>query len=129
MSEAVTIVYCGETVSVPKEVADFLERDRRRMRAQYKRDQRHLSRRDFETVLSSYGDVERVTEDTALKNLQLETLREVVAGLGERDRRLISLRYDEELSMEAIGRQLGVSRMAISKRLRTLNRKLNRAVV
>ena len=123
------VTYQGQQVSVSKEAADFLERDRRHMRAQYKRDQRHLSRRDFETVLSSYGDVERVTEDTALKNLQLETLREVVAGLGERDRRLISLRYDEELSMEAIGRQLGVSRMAISKRLRTLNRKLNRAVV
>ena len=43
--------------------------------------------------------------------------------------RPISLRYDEELSMEAIGRQLGVCRMAISKQLRTLNRKLNRAVV
>ena len=123
------VTYQGQQVSVPKEVADFLERDRRRMRAQYKRDQRNLRRRDIETLLSSYGDFERVTEDTALKNLQLETLREVVAGLGERDRRLISLRYDEELSMEAIGRQLGVSRMAISKRLRTLNRKLNRAVV
>ena len=94
------VTYQGQQVSVPKEVADFLERDRRRMRAQYKRDQRHLSRRDFETVLSSYGDVERVTEDTALKNLQLETLREVVAGLGERDRRLISLRYDEDLSID-----------------------------
>ncbi len=122
------VTYQGQQVSVSKEAADFLERDRRHMRAQYKRDQRHLSRRDFETVLSSYGDVERVTEDTALKNLQLETLREMVDGLGERDRRLISLRYDEELSMEAIGRQLGVSRMAILKRLRTLNRKLNRAV-
>ena len=122
------VTYQGQQVSVPKEVADFLERDRRRMRAQYKRDQRRLSRRNFETALSSYGDVERVTEDTALKNLQLETLREAVAGLDERDRRLISLRYDEELSMEEIGRRLGVSRMAISKRLRTLHRKLNRAV-
>lgn len=122
------VTYQGQQVSVPKEVADFLERDRRRMRAQYKRDQRHLSRRNFEMVLSGYGDASRVTEDTALKNLQLETLRETVDGLDERDRRLISLRYDEELSMEEIGRRLGVSRMAISKRLRTLNRKLNRAV-
>lgn len=79
-------------------------------------------------VLSGYGDASRVTEDTALKNLQLETLRETVDGLDERDRRLISLRYDEELSMEEIGRRLGVSRMAISKRLKTLNQKLNRAV-
>ncbi len=53
----------GQQVSVPKEVADFLARDRRRMRAQYKRDQRRLSRRNFETALSSYGDVARVTED------------------------------------------------------------------
>ena len=122
------VTYQGQQVSVPKEVADFLEWDRRRMRAQYKRDQRHLSRRNFETVLSSYGDAERVAEDTALKNLQLETLRKTVAGLDEREQKLISLRYGEELSMEEIGRRLGVSRMAISKRLRTLNRKLNRAV-
>lgn len=122
------VTYQGQQVSVPKEVADFLEWDRRRMRAQYKRDQRHLSRRNFETVLSSYGDAERVAEDAALKNLQLETLRETVAGLDEREQNLIFLRYGEELSMEEIGRRLGVSRMAISKRLRTLNRKLNRAV-
>lgn len=127
MNDAV-VTYQGQQVSVPKEVADFLEWDRRRMRAQYKRDQRHLSRRNFETVLSSYGDAERVAEHTALKNLQLETLRETVAGLDEREQNLIFLRYGEELSMEEIGRRLGVSRMAISKRLRTLNRKLNRAV-
>ncbi|MBD5134223.1 MAG: sigma-70 family RNA polymerase sigma factor [Clostridiales bacterium] len=69
-----------------------------------------------------------MTENIALKNLQLETLREAVADLDERGQKLISLRYDEELSMEEIGRRLGVSRMAISKRLRTLHRKLNRAV-
>ena len=79
-------------------------------------------------MLSSYGDAERVTEDIALKNLQLETLREAVAELNEREQKLISLRYDRELSMEEIGNRLGVSRMAISKRLRTLHRKLNRAV-
>ena len=122
------VTYQGQQVSVPKEVADFLEQDRRHMLAQYKRDKRHLSKSDFETVLSSYGDAERVTENIALKNLQLETLREVVADLDERGQKLISLRYDEELSMEEIGRRLGVSRMAISKRLRTLHRKLNRAV-
>lgn len=123
------VTYQGQQVSVPKEVADFLERNRRRMRAQYKRTQRHLSKRGFETVLSSYGDAERVTENIALKNHQLEILREAVADLDERGQKLISIRYDEELSMEEIGRRLGVSRMAISKRLRMLHRKLNRAVI
>ena len=69
-----------------------------------------------------------MTENITLKNLRLETLREAAANLDERGQKLISLRYDEELSMEEIGRRLGVSRMAISKRLRTLHRKLNRAV-
>ena len=122
------VTYQGQQVSVPKEVADFLEWDRRRMRAQYKRDQRHLSRMDFETALSCSGNASRVTEDAALKNLQLETLRETVAGLDEREQKLISLRYGEELSMEEIGRRLSVSRMAISKRLKKLCQKLNRAV-
>lgn len=83
------VTYQGQQVSVPKEVADFLEQDRRRMRAQYKRDQRHLSKRNFETVLSSYGDASRVTEEIALENLQLETLRKAVAKLSERERNLI----------------------------------------
>ena len=122
------VTYQGQQVSVPKEVADFLEQDRRRMRAQYKRDQRHLSKRKFETVLSCYGDASRVTEEIALENLQLETLRKAMAELSERERNLISLRYGRELSMEEIGNRQGVSRMAISKRLRTLHRKLNRAV-
>lgn len=122
------VTYQGQQVSVPKEVADFLEQDRRRMRAQYKRDQRHLSKSKFETVLSCYGDASRVTEEIALENLQLETLRKAMAELSERKRNLISLRYGRELSMEEIGNRQGVSRMAISKRLRTLHQKLNHAV-
>ena len=122
------VTYQGQQVSVPKEVADFLERDRRNMRAQYKRDRRHLSKSEFETVLSCYGDAVRVTEEIALENLQLETLRKAVTELNEREQKLIFLRYDRELSMEEIGNRQGVSRMAISKRLRTLHRKLNRAV-
>ena len=39
----VEIFYNGEVVSVPKEVADFLEQDRKRAAAQDKRDERHLS--------------------------------------------------------------------------------------
>ena len=98
------------------------------MLAQYKQDKRHLSKSEFETVLSCYGDASRVTEEIALGTLQLETLRSAVANLSKRERNLISLRYDRELSMEEIGNRQGVSRMAISKRLRTLHRKLNRAV-
>ena len=43
MNDTVVIIYHGEPVSVPKEVADFLEQDRKREQAEKKRDQRHLS--------------------------------------------------------------------------------------
>ena len=44
MNDNVVIVYNGEQVSVPKEVADFLEQDRKRQQAQDKQDTRHLSK-------------------------------------------------------------------------------------
>ena len=59
MSDTVVIIYNGEPVSVPKEVADFLEQDRKREQAQGKQDERHLSKSEFETVLSWWYCVRR----------------------------------------------------------------------
>ena len=78
MNDSVAITYSGQQVSVPKEVADFLEQDRKREQAQDKRDQRHLSKSEFETVLFCSDCVRRPVEDAVLWNLQLETLREAV---------------------------------------------------
>lgn len=52
MNDAV-FFYNGEQVLVPKETAEFLEQDRKRVQAQARQDKRHLSRSEFETVLSS----------------------------------------------------------------------------
>ena len=89
MNDNVVIVYNGEQVSVPKEVADFLEQDRKREQAQEKQDARHLSKSEFETVLSGSECVRRPVEDAVLWNLQLETLRKTVGSLGYWDRNLI----------------------------------------
>ena len=62
MNDSVVIVYNGEQVSVPKEVADFLEQDRKRQQAQDKQDARHLSKSEFETVLSGSDHVRRPVE-------------------------------------------------------------------
>ena len=59
MNDNIVIVYNGEQVSVPKEVADFLEQDRKREQAQEKQDARHLSKSEFETVLSGLECVKR----------------------------------------------------------------------
>ena len=42
MNDFVVIPYSGQQVSVLKEVADFLEQDRKREQAQEKQDERHL---------------------------------------------------------------------------------------
>ena len=124
----VTITYQGEQVSVSQEVADFLEQDRKHMEAQGRRDRRHLNQSEFEVAVNSQSQPQRALEDAVLKNLQLEKLRKAVAELEDQDQQLISLRYDDELSMEEIGRLQNVSKMTVSKRLKKLHQKLRGSV-
>lgn len=128
MNDTVVIIYHGEPVSVPREVADFLEQDRKREQAQDKQDQRHLSKSEFETVLFCSDCVRRPVEDAVLWNLRLENLRKAVDGLGNQGRDLIELRYGRGLTMEEIGKVYGISKAAVSKRLKTLHEKLRSSV-
>ena len=123
------VLYNGEQVSVPKEVAEFLEEDRKRAQAQARQDKRHLSRSEFETVLSSHVSTRRPLERSVLWNLRLENLRKAVGELSVQEQELISLRYDGELSMEEIGKVFGISKMAVSKRLKKLHEKLRSSVI
>ena len=128
MNDSVVITYSGQQVSVPKEVADFLEQDRKREQAQEKQDQRHLSRSEFETVLFYSDCVRRPVEDAVLRNLQLECLRDAVDDLGNQGRDLVELRYGRDLTLKEIGRIYGVSRAAVSKRLKKLHEQLRGSV-
>ncbi len=123
------VFYNGEQVSVPKEVAEFLEQDRKRTQAQARQDKRHLSRSEFETVLSSHVPAGRPVERSVLHTLQLENLRNAVAELSDSEQELISLRYDGDLTMEEIGKLFDISRMAVSKRLKKLHAKLRSSVI
>ena len=67
-------------------------------------------------------------ERSVLWKLQLENLRNAVAELSAQEQELISLRYDGDLSMEEIGKVFGVSKMAVSKRLKKLHAKLRSSV-
>lgn len=124
----VVVRYNGEQVSVPWEVADFLEAYRKREQAEAKRDQRHLSKREFETVSSRGTFPIRPVEDTVLENLLLEKLRATIEKLNEDEQRLIDLRYSEELTLEEIGKVFALSKMAVSKRLKKLHEKLRSSV-
>ena len=83
---------------------------------------------EFETVLFCSECVRRPVEDEALRNLRLENLRKAVKDLGEQSRELIDLRYGRELTMEEIGKVYGISKAAVSKRLKTLHEKLRSSV-
>ena len=113
---------------MPKEVADFLEQDRKREQAQEKQDARHLSKSEFETVPSGSDCVRRPVEGAALRNLRLENLRGAIAKLDVQGQNLLSLRYSGELTMDEIGQIYGISRMAVSKRLKKLHEKLGSSV-
>ena len=128
MNDYVVIIYNGEQVSVPKEVTDFLEQDRKRQQAQENQDTRYLSKSEFETVLSGLDCVRRPVEDAALRNLQLENLRKAIAELDVQGQNLLSLRYSDALTMEEIGQIYGISKMAVSKRLKKLHEKLGSSV-
>ena len=128
MNDYVVIIYNGEQVSVPKEVADFLEQDRKQEQAQEKQDSRHLSKSEFEMVPSGSDCVRRPVEDAVLRNLRLENLRGAIAELDVQGQNLLSLRYSGELTMEEIGQIYGISRMAVSKRLKKLHEKLGSSV-
>ena len=75
-----TIVKYGEgTVSVSKEVAEFLETDKKRQAAEGRSDRRHISKSDSETVLSTaqitaFSDP---TFESAFKNLCFEKLQSI----------------------------------------------------
>ena len=89
MNDTVVFYNC-EQVSVPKEVAEFLEQDQKRAQAQARQDKRHLSRSEFETVLSGHVPARRPLEQSVLRNLQLENLRNAVAELNAQEQELIS---------------------------------------
>ena len=129
MSDTVVIIYQGEPVSVLREVTDFLEQDRKREGAQDKRDQRHLSKSEFETVLSGSECVRRPVEDAVLWTLRLESLQKAMEVLDHQSRELIDFRYDRGLTMEEIGKFYGVSKMAVSKRLKKLHEKMRSPVM
>ena len=93
-----------------------------------KQDARHLSKSEFETVPSGSDCVRRPVEDAVLRNLRLENLRKAIAELDAQGQNLLSLRYSDALTMEEIGQIYGISKMAVSKRLKKLHKKLGSSV-
>ena len=101
------------------EVQAFLEADKRRQEAQDRSDRRHLSMGDFEQEVLASKRLSQPVDDTYLEvvhRLELEELRSAIRKLTPEEKKLIYLYYYESWSMERIGKQFGISKMAVSKR-------------
>lgn len=66
---------------------------------------------DSWTLAESLGE----NDDRFELVLEIETLIPLVAKLSERDRRILQLRFGDELTQAEIGRQLGYSQMHVSR--------------
>ena len=118
-----SITYYGQQITVSDEVAEFLERDRLRDAAMRRQEQRHVNYVGFDiaTVPDLFTDEPSdPTFEQAFRNLRKQDLRSAYQTLSDDDRKLLCLYYYHELTMEQIGRRYGVTKMAISKRLRKI---------
>ena len=114
-------------VEVSGEVAEFLEKDRKRQQAQERSDRRHLSTGTFEKDLLGSQRVPTLVDETYLaviRKMELEKLQSALQELKVDERTLIRLYYYESWSMERIGNHFGISKMAVSKRHRKITKKL-----
>lgn len=74
---------------------------------------------DFEQEVLASKRLSQPVDDTYLEvvhRLELEELRSAIRKLTPEEKKLIYLYYYESWSMERIGKQFGISKMAVSKR-------------
>ena len=122
-----SINYFGQQNAVTDEVAEFLEQDRLCNAALLKQEKRHVDYVGFD--IASVPDLftdepSDPTFERAFRNIRKQALRNAWVTLSDDDRKLLCLYYYHELSMEEIGKKYGVTKMAISKRLRKLHDRL-----
>lgn len=117
-----TILYGNSKISVSYEGAEFLESDRKRQESEKRSDRRHISKSDSETVLANVSGTSQPdpTLDAVIRNLTLQKLQDVIAKLSDSERDLIMMYFFQEYTMEQIGKKFGISKMAVSKRLKKL---------
>ena len=125
----IVVIYNEEPVLVSREVADYLEEERKRDQAETRQDRRHLSKSEFETVSDCAVPIRRPGEDACIGGRRVERLRYAVKQLDDQEQKLIDLRYKCYMTEEQVGEVFGISRMAVSKRLKKLHEKLRSSVV
>jgi RNA polymerase sigma factor (sigma-70 family) len=126
MDNKVKVIYMNIEITVTNEVADFLEKDKKKMKAQRKKDKRYLSDKQ---ALDDYIELYMFEKpmdilDRIISKLEREKLICIINSLPEDEKRLLIERYFLEKRLWEIAESYGVSKMAISKRLKKIEKYL-----
>lgn len=125
MGEMTVVRYGGQDISVTMDVAEFLAENGRELLNSDRRYRRHnvpLKYMDPDLTL----DAEHCTGryyllGVVIRNLENEYVRSVVRSLGEEQYQLFVMRYEKNMTQQQIADRLGLSKMAICKRLKKLH--------
>jgi len=130
MQEKTIIMYNGSKVVVTKEVAEFLEQERKRENAEARSDRRHKDFTDLEAAEQSNPNI--VFSDPVLNAVIREETqarrKEMINSLDADSRRLIEMHYYEECSLTATAEFFGITKQALSKRHAKLLQKMRELI-
>lgn len=117
----------GTLVEVTREVYLEWYQSRRRERYQQERKQKYgvCSLEEMEEKGTAIVSVTDSLEETAIREMCVEKLREVMDGLPEADAYLLYLLFFEELSVKEAAQICGCSRKTVENRRRRILRELN----
>lgn len=117
----------GTLVEVTREIYLEWYQSRRRERYQQERNRKHgvCSLEELEERGASVITVTDSLEETAMKKICVDKLREVMDGLPEEDLYLLYLLFFEEVSVKEAAQLCGCSRKTIENRKKRILKELN----
>jgi RNA polymerase sigma factor (sigma-70 family) len=120
------IQYYGKMIETPREVAAFLEASRKQIAASDRKYRNHnvplIYLDPDETLDTQHCTGRNYLLNVVIRNLENERVRDAVSRLLSGEQwELYRLRYEKNLTQQQIADRLGISKMAVCKRLRKLH--------
>ena len=125
MENTTRIKYYGKIIETTREVAEFLEASRKQIAASDRKYRCHnvaLTRLDpDETLDTGHCTGRNYLLNVVIRNVENERVRDTIRLLDMEQQELYRLRYEKDLTQQQIAERLGVSKMAVCKRLKKLH--------
>jgi len=124
--EKANITYNGQEIKVDRQIADYLEYERRREQNQARSDRRHLSDKDIDRNDLDDFIADKPTDfvEEIAKASESETLRRALDSLTDTQRRRVQMYFFDGFSHARIAEFEGVSKAAIGYSINSALEKL-----